>query len=158
MQQKLRDLLEKEGLKPSQFAEMLGVNPAGISHLLAGRNKPGYELLQKILRRFPRINPDWLLVDRGPMYRDDLPTASDFAGEPTARPVEEQAHHTPDLFNPSRVGDVQPAPESPAAHSTYDATNLHLQQNHRAGARPIRIVVCYDDGSFECYTPPHIAQ
>lgn len=158
MQQKLRDLLEKEGLKPSQFAEMLGVNPAGISHLLAGRNKPGYELLQKILRRFPRINPDWLLVDRGPMYRDDLPVASDSAGEPIARPVDEQTRNTPDLFNTSRVGGVQSAAESIAAHSTQDATNPHVPLNHRAGARPIRIVVCYDDGSFESYTPPHIAQ
>lgn len=153
MQQKLRDLLEKEGLRPSQFAEMLGVNPAGISHLLAGRNKPGYDLLQKILHRFPHVSPDWLLLDRGPMYRDDLPTASDSAGEPIAHTVEESAHNTPDLFNSSRVGGVQPAADSPAAHSAYDATNLHVPQNHRAGAHPVRIVICYDDGSFESYMP-----
>ena len=54
------DLMKNEGLKPSQLAEQLEINPAGISHILAGRNKPGFDLLQKILRRFPRINPDWL--------------------------------------------------------------------------------------------------
>ena len=57
MREKLLDLMKNEGLKPSQLAELLEINPAGISHILAGRNKPGFDLLQKILRRFPRINP-----------------------------------------------------------------------------------------------------
>ena len=69
MREKLLDLMKNEGLKPSQLAELLGINPAGISHILAGRNKPGFDLLQKILRRFPRINPDWLLLDSDKMYR-----------------------------------------------------------------------------------------
>lgn len=68
MREKLLDLMKSEGLKPSQLAELLGVNPAGISHILAGRNKPGFDLLQKILRRFPQINPDWLLLDSQQMY------------------------------------------------------------------------------------------
>ena len=69
MREKLLDLMKNEGLKPSQLAELLEINPAGISHILAGRNKPGFDLLQKILRRFPRINPDWLLLDSDKMYR-----------------------------------------------------------------------------------------
>ena len=71
MREKLLDLMKNEGLKPSQLAELLEINPAGISHILAGRNKPGFDLLQKILRRFPRINPDWLLLDSDKMYRDE---------------------------------------------------------------------------------------
>ena len=81
MREKLLDLMKNEGLKPSQLAELLGINPAGISHILAGRNKPGFDLLQKILRRFPRINPDWLLLDSDKMYRDG-PIVSSAADEP----------------------------------------------------------------------------
>ena len=33
MKEKLLDLMKHEGLKPSQLAEILEVNPAGISHL-----------------------------------------------------------------------------------------------------------------------------
>ena len=76
MREKLLDLMKNEGLKPSQLAELLKINPAGISHILAGRNKPGFDLLQKILRRFPRINPDWLLLDSDKMYRDSEPEQS----------------------------------------------------------------------------------
>ena len=85
MREKLLDLMKNEGLKPSQLAEQLEINPAGISHILAGRNKPGFDLLQKILRRFPRINPDWLLLDSDKMYRDEYPAASSGQQPPVQR-------------------------------------------------------------------------
>lgn len=70
MKAKLQYLIKSEGLTASRFAEMLEIQPAGVSHILAGRNKPSFDLLQKILRRFPKINPDWLLLDSEQMYRD----------------------------------------------------------------------------------------
>lgn len=84
MREKLLDLMKSEGLKPSQLADLLEINPAGISHILAGRNKPSFELLQKILRRFPRISPDWLLLDSGSMYRTDGFAADSAATAATA--------------------------------------------------------------------------
>ena len=48
MKEKLLDLMKREGLKPSQLAEMLGINPAGISHILKDRNKPSFDLLQEV--------------------------------------------------------------------------------------------------------------
>lgn len=84
MREKLLALMKSEGLKPSQLAELLDINPAGVSHILAGRNKPGFDLLQKILRRFPRISPDWLMLDAERMYRDqsasDTPTQTRTTG------------------------------------------------------------------------------
>ena len=77
MKEKLLELMQREGLNASRLAEMLDANPAAISHILAGRNKPGFDLLQKILRRFPRIDPDWLLLDAKEMYRNGRTTISD---------------------------------------------------------------------------------
>ena len=94
MQQKLRDLMTSEHLKSGQLAEALGINPAGISHILAGRNKPGFELLQKILRRFPRLNPDWLLLDEGPMYREGMTAEPSTAEHPTPSVVDAPASAT----------------------------------------------------------------
>ena len=70
MREKFQLLMKNEGLTQSKLAEILEIQPGGISHILAGRNKPGFDLLQKILRRFPRLNPDWLLLDSENMYRD----------------------------------------------------------------------------------------
>lgn len=76
MKEKLQQLMKSEGLTSSRMAEILRIQPSGISHILAGRNKPGFDLLQKILRRFPRVNPDWLLLDSEQMYRTGNPKSS----------------------------------------------------------------------------------
>ena len=94
MREKLLDLMKSEGLKSSQLADMLGINPAGISHILAGRNKPGFDLLQKILRRFPRISrhtPKTRRPRRQP--RSGLPNSADYSlrtGQPVRPPVRRQ--------------------------------------------------------------------
>lgn len=59
-----------EGLSPSQFADKLGVQRSGVSHLLSGRNKPSFEFINKMLVTFPKINPDWLITGNGKAYRD----------------------------------------------------------------------------------------
>ena len=69
MREKLLNLMKAEQLTASKLAELLGIQPSGISHILGGRNKPSFDLVQKILRRFPQVNPDWLLLDQGEMYR-----------------------------------------------------------------------------------------
>ena len=71
MREKLQKLMSTEQLTSSRFAELLGIQPSGVSHLLGGRNKPSFDLVQKILRRFPHINPDWLILDSEQMYRTD---------------------------------------------------------------------------------------
>ena len=43
MKEKLQQLMKSEGLTSSRMAEILGIQPSGISHILAGRNKPGIE-------------------------------------------------------------------------------------------------------------------
>ena len=77
MKDKLQLLIDsEENLTRSGLAKLLGINPATISQILAGRNNPSYELLQKILQRFTNLSADWLLLDREPMLRDPSLTPS----------------------------------------------------------------------------------
>jgi hypothetical protein len=68
--------MKHEGVNSTRLAEILGIQASGISHIMSGRNKPSYDFLQKLLQRFPQINPDWLLLDKGPMYRDEIKNKS----------------------------------------------------------------------------------
>ena len=150
------DLMKNEGLKPSQLAEQLEINPAGISHILAGRNKPGFDLLQKILRRFPRINPDWLLLDSDKMYRDEFPTAS--PAQPASRTTATQAalpESDNDLFTPTLPGGLR-ADEKQTQDKTADGHDGSATQFPPAlcgKANVKRVVVLYDDQTFESFTP-----
>lgn len=173
MREKLLDLMKSEGLKPSQLAEMLEINPAGISHILAGRNKPSFELLQKILRRFPRINPDWLLLDSPQMYRSNDEAGGQPGNPASTNPSQAKpetgmnadfglfGNHASVISENSRTtnqaGRVAPASfeTSPAgngagAESAIGLSEVISKQNHAAVRR---IVIFYEDQSFECYFP-----
>lgn len=152
------DLMKSEGLKSSQLADILGVNPAGISHILAGRNKPGFDLLQKILRRFPRISPDWLLLDTGPMYRDAEGAgivADNKSTEPVLPPrsVADPAGGSGGLFAPNRTdGTVSvPAPAAPEDRRTQQPETIVKTGDRNAAVK--RIVIFREDGTFESYFP-----
>lgn len=153
MREKLLDLMKNEGLKPSQLAELLEINPAGISHILAGRNKPGFDLLQKILRRFPRINPDWLLLDSEKMYRDEL-TVQPAASQPTTQPASPggdlfgRVSSGKHMFEENRQNETAAGSETgnPASQPQFPTTFTNT-------ANVKRIVVLYDDQTFESFTP-----
>jgi plasmid maintenance system antidote protein VapI len=70
MNKRIQQFLDIENLSPSKLADMLGLQRSGISHILAGRNKPSYDFILKFLRTFPNINPDWLLMGKGKIYRN----------------------------------------------------------------------------------------
>ncbi len=70
MNKRIQQFLEIENLSPSKLADMLGLQRSGISHILAGRNKPSYDFILKFLRTFPNINPDWLVMGKGKIYRN----------------------------------------------------------------------------------------
>lgn len=157
MREKLLDLMKNEGLKPSQLADMLGINPAGISHILAGRNKPGFDLLQKMLRRFPRISPDWLLLDEGPMYRNsETPGAGPTSGGMSATSssdAPERNFEPGELFAPTPSRQPETAGASaPTLPTEPTATKPTVQVGNRPAAVK-RIVVLYEDDTFESYRP-----
>ena len=55
----------------STFAKALDVSLPLITHITTGRNKPGLDIIQKVLTHFERISPDWLLLGVGNMYREE---------------------------------------------------------------------------------------
>ncbi len=61
---RIQEIMQEKNLSPSQFAEEIGVQRSGISHLLSGRNKPSLEFIIKILTRFPDVNAAWLLFGK----------------------------------------------------------------------------------------------
>ena len=70
MNNRLQQFLEFENLTPARLADMLGVQRSGLSHILSGRNKPGYEFIHKLLTRFPAINAVWLITGKGKPYKE----------------------------------------------------------------------------------------
>ena len=57
------------GLTARQFAAEIHVQPGTISNMMAGRNNPSLDVMRRIMERYPTLNPDWLIVGKGEMWR-----------------------------------------------------------------------------------------
>lgn len=146
MKEKIQLLIKNEGLTQSRLAEILEIQPANISHILSGRSKPGFELLQKILRRFPRLSPDWLLLGQGEMYRaegDQQLTASGAPLPSNERPVP----NFDSLFASTET--AQPS----ANQNKEQEAVLPLPRPLGTSAPVARVVVFYADHTFESFEP-----
>ncbi len=139
--------MKDEGLSSSRLAEILEIQPSGISHLLSGRNKPGFDLLQKMLRRFPRINPDWLLLDSDQMYRDTEVSPEEPKESDAKTPV---SIGESDLF---AIEGPSSAPESSDRSDPSDAAAERALASIGKHARNDveRIVLFYADHTFDSF-------
>lgn len=70
MKDRLLQFLTMEQLSPSRLSEIIGIQRSGLSHILSGRNKPGFDFIQKMLLKFPSINAEWLITGKGKMYKE----------------------------------------------------------------------------------------
>ena len=69
MNDRLVAVMEYYEYTPSLFADEIGVIRSTISHIINGRNKPGVDILQKVLSRFPELSAEWLLTGNGKMFK-----------------------------------------------------------------------------------------
>ncbi|HOC49258.1 MAG TPA: helix-turn-helix transcriptional regulator [Bacteroidales bacterium] len=69
MKDRIQAFLQTENKSYAQFADEIGVQPSGISHILSGRNNPSLDFVIKMLHRYPSLSTEWLLFGRGSMYK-----------------------------------------------------------------------------------------
>ncbi len=80
MQDQIQEILRREDLSASQFADKIGVQRSSVSHVISGRNKPGFDFIHKILEAFPGISAEWLITGLGEMYKQRRPAEELFDG------------------------------------------------------------------------------
>ncbi len=150
MIKRLEILLNEYNLTASRLSERIGVQRSGISHILAGRNKPSFDFLLKLAKEFPEININWLLTGKGEMLVDKI-------------------NKEPDLFNPStRQINISKAAEIQDSKTIYDnendvenkednlenntEVNVYNRKQISGGVDNIeQIVIFYKEGKFRRY-------
>ena len=84
MNRRFQTILDLENLSPAQLADRLGVQRSGISHILSGRNKPSFELLQRVVQSFPEISAEWLITGNGKPLKEQNQAATSGAASSAA--------------------------------------------------------------------------
>jgi len=123
MRTRLQQFLTAENISPSRFADQIGIQRSGLSHILAGRNKPGFDFIEKMLLTYPSLNAEWLITGKGKMYRETREK------EPELLPEEPPIQETKNLF--------------------ADTYNILPEAGHKL----IKVLLFYDDNTFTEHNP-----
>lgn len=124
--ERIEQVIQSLGLTARQFAVEIHVQPGTISNMMSGRNNPSYEVIKRIMQRYPTINPEWLVVGKGEMWRT-VPGSE------------------PQLFDKQPPLATNVAPVAAAQKEEPQVTAAPSKQI-------TRIVVYYSDNTFEEFT------
>jgi transcriptional regulator with XRE-family HTH domain len=140
MKDRIIKFLTSENLTATKFADEIGVQRSSVSHILSGRNNPGFDFIQKILTRYKNVSADWLLLGTGSMYKKTEPVDL-FSQPPTPPPKAIQ----PSLF--AAPAEKLSSPETDKINQIIPG--LDLSSSHTIE----RIVIFYADKTFHEYSP-----
>ena len=175
MNVRLQQFLAAENISQAQFADSISVARASVSHIVAGRNKPGFDFISSMIKRYPTLNVDWLITGNGKMYKtaSDAPAAQVSKPEPSipvtqaqaAVPSEESFASESDIaFAESEKtveapADAKPAESSSDVHDSASNVNIRtisdiitssksteLVKNKR---KAVKVMIFFDDGTFQ---------
>ena len=154
MKERLRRFMSAEVMNSTQLANELNIQASGISHILSGRNKPSYDFVTKLLTKFPNLNPDWLILGKGPMHRDEIrPSKKDITT--ASIPGTPQHSSSPTLPTDELPSLFDDSSNNEESENFAEVENSHIEEisNKNTNKKIERIVILYSDGSFGDYTP-----
>lgn len=159
---KIKQILIDKNLTPSYFADEIGVQRSSISHILSGRNRPSFDIIQKIIRRFPELGYEWIMEEenqsssvtnqatyanratgnRPTVDRYGSPQSVSMAYAPPATSIRSQRNEIPPVA-PTAMGANDPTLTTNSSELTINAGEKKVE----------RILIFYTDGSFREYMP-----
>jgi len=143
MKERLLEFLKQENKSSAQFADEIGVQASGISHILSGRNNPSLDFILKMLEKYKFISTDWLLFGKGSMYKepkmqslfDDIPPLYKDPDENTIKKVPDR--------NEIEFQNVTGVNVNNGSHNSQKIP----------GEKIVKIVWFFEDNSFDEYYP-----
>ena len=147
MNNRIKQIMDYKQISPSELADAIGVQRSNVTHVLQGRNKPGFQFISKLLETFPELNAKWLITGQGDMLvsSDGRPTG---LFDPPKQEKEDLSVPKPPVFEekepekqPEIINTNKTVPES--LNSLIPPTTKEIE----------RIVVFFSDQTFKQYLP-----
>lgn len=140
MNRRIQQFLSAENLSQAQFADTIGVARASVSHIVSGRNNPGYEFIHNMAAHYPSLNLEWLITGQGKMYKNS-----------TENYPEPPSYTTESLFKDSDTKEETPLPEPEPAklHLSNINTSSNRVKSIDNKRNVSKIILFYSDGTFQ---------
>ena len=150
MNTRLKQFLAAENISQSQFADTINVVRASVSHVLSGRNNPGYDFIKAIMTAYPTLSIEWLILGRGKMYRDTLSDATTAPSMGENSPI----YHEPNLFEDFSIPDKKaPLAINEIKQHTEDIPPVSVisqfPQSVPSQRKVVKVTIFFDDGTYQ---------
>ena len=158
MNTRLKQFIAAENITQAQLADNLNVVRASVSHILAGRNKPGYEFLSGLMSNYPNLNIEWLMFGKGKMYKTQEQTIFETPNheiQDTEVEVKEEIGLFTSLAHPEMTVSEQPAAVQPSVQPQPGVTLNDIKTLVSTMQKPVnqrklvKITAFFDDGTFQ---------
>lgn len=143
MVDRIKQLLEKKKMTPTQFSDEIDVQRSSLSHVLSGRNKPSLDFMLKIKNRFPEISLDWLLLGEGSMIADNK---SELNKKIPGNELQAELTFNKDK---AETGDNTTV----SSQRNQPETEIKATDISSSVRKPVKMIMVYDDNSFETFEP-----
>jgi len=147
MKDRIKQIIIEENISYSKFADLLGIQRSGISHIVNGRNKPSLEVIQKILETFNYINTDWLLFGKGKMKKTDFIEKQGSLFDNNITEVIEEQNIT------EETDEINSISEQIIEDDTEIKKILHSTEDKISEKKIERVLIFYSNNSFKEYLP-----
>ncbi|WP_273210854.1 helix-turn-helix transcriptional regulator [Runella zeae] len=145
---KIRVILHQNGLNASQFADAIKVQRSTISHILAYRNRPSHDILEKIVAWNDKYSLDW--------FRTQSPEETQMISELIKNQTYGGAKVHSQTPSESREKTIPPknTPTLDSRNATikFETSSNQVSQVSTELSKPRRavlITIVYDDGSSQ---------
>lgn len=147
MNTRLKQFLAAENISQAQFADNINVVRASVSHVLSGRNKPGFDFIQAMMAKYPRLNIEWLISGKGKMYKEEAARIP----ERESDLLFPEINADPEISDAPEIEEFAPRdnimPDMPPMSGLRTSDNN--MQNITNQRKVVKILVLFDDGTYQ---------
>ena len=168
MKNRIRELMEMDGLNATEFSKKVKINSSVVSNILNAKNQPSFDVIQKIIAAYPEVDIAWLMTGHGDLFGEE-------SSESASEELENAADAEVSLFHDASFISPNPAQASENALQPNPSTVLDRNTKEKGRKRPSRpiqnidnqesiieekpkksirkIIIVYQDNTFEEILP-----
>lgn len=155
MKDRIKQLMDAQHMTQANFAALLGLNPATLSQLLAGKANPSLNHVEAIRKGFPNISYEWLIAGVGPMFKVEAQQGRQTPGtEQNLFTDDGQSNvvtQIPKIVTPPVT---KPEQKKPAAIYEPVPSKFEIHKVAEEEERRVKeIVIYYTNNTFETFVP-----
>ena len=160
--ERIQEIIRAKNLNNIQFCSITGISPASLSHITSNRSKPTLTILRNVINGFPDINPEWVMMGTGPMFRNGEQHFNENEDDFRDFAENKENDKLPLLFDDDLQDNQQPIikqvkpnvwPNQNNNANIEDIVKKTLTVVQKPQRKIVEVRIFFDDGTYETFTP-----